>query len=86
MGAVVKTLRRSNSLFFFYRRSIFSTEGSFGNPITKALLPLARFSLIVPVFLKDKGKTRRKRPRLPDLPLSSHRAIQNKRFVQCDMH
>ena len=29
MGGVVKTLRRSNSLFF-YRRSIFSTEGSFG--------------------------------------------------------
>ena len=32
MVGAVKTLRRSNSLihYFFYRRSIFSTEGSFG--------------------------------------------------------
>ena len=32
LGGVVKTVRRSNSLFkFCYRRSIFSTEGSFGS-------------------------------------------------------
>ena len=29
-GGIVKTPRHSNSLFFCYRRSIFSTEGSFG--------------------------------------------------------
>ena len=37
LGGVVKTLRRSNSLFLCYRRSIFSTEGSFGLPSVPGL-------------------------------------------------